>query len=309
MSKELKKFTKKLFYFMMSFVLICLIIIIIKPVSNTDFLNTFDLKERIIQENCYERKIIFLGGSNLLYGFDSQQVQNAMDYEVINAGITVKTGLKAMLNLAKDCLQNGDILVISSEYEGYTDKYYFSYPTAELINRLEIDPTNVQYFSDIRQIKNILRSVSETLKLKISSTINLTQNESNIMQYFTDNGDFIYSKFNSVTEYKVPQKPYPLKSGKDAINDLRINVRLLEEKGVEIFVIYPSLPETTFLLEKDYILEIKKDLQSQNFKILGKPEDFIYPDENFYDSIYHLKFKFADERTKKIIKLLENKVK
>jgi hypothetical protein len=236
-------------------------------------------------------------------------VQNAMDYEVINAGITVKTGLKAMLNLAKDCLQNGDILVISSEYEGYTDKYYFSYPTAELINRLEIDPTNVQYFSDIRQIKNILRSVSETLKLKISSTINLTQNESNIMQYFTDNGDFIYSKFNSVTEYKVPQKPYPLKSGKDAINDLRINVRLLEEKGVEIFVIYPSLPETTFLLEKDYILEIKKDLQSQNFKILGKPEDFIYPDENFYDSIYHLKFKFADERTKKIIKLLENKVK
>jgi hypothetical protein len=309
MPKDLIKFTKKLFYFTNCFALICLIIITIKPIHNKDFLNTFDLKKQIIKDNCYNKKIIFLGGSNLLYGFDSQQVKKAMNYEVVNAGITGKTGLKALLNLAKNCLQRGDILIISSEYEGYTEKYYYGYPTAELLNRLEINPTNIKYYSDIRQVKNILLSVPETLKLKINSILDLTQNEDNIMQYFTDNGDFIYSKIHPEKEYKVPQNPYTLESGNKAINDLRNNVRLLEEKGVNIFVIYPPLPETTFLLEKEYILKIKNVLLDQDFKILGKPEDFIFSDESFYDSIYHLKFRLSTERTNRIIKLMENEMK
>jgi hypothetical protein len=67
-------------------------------------------------------RLIFVGGSNLLFGLDSRMVEEELDLPVVNLGMHAGAGLRFMLNHTEDLVRAGDIVVLSPEYAHFYDR-------------------------------------------------------------------------------------------------------------------------------------------------------------------------------------------
>src|SRR4026209_2444686 len=64
-------------------------------------------------------RIIFVGGSNVAQGIDSNAVQQSLGLNPVNMGLDAGLGLDFMLNEVKDSVRTGDVIVIAPEYEHF----------------------------------------------------------------------------------------------------------------------------------------------------------------------------------------------
>ena len=80
-----------------------------------NYMSGIQLKHRRAEE-FKQPKIMFVGGSSLAYGMDSELVENTFLVPVVNLGHHGGLGVSFMLNQAKKLLKKGDIVFISIEY-------------------------------------------------------------------------------------------------------------------------------------------------------------------------------------------------
>ena len=75
-------------------------------------------KERLLKEAPSPR-LVLVGGSGLAFGIDSPTLEQALGgrYSVVNMGLHAGLGLDFMLNEALDGLREGDVVVLSPEYD------------------------------------------------------------------------------------------------------------------------------------------------------------------------------------------------
>ncbi len=75
-------------------------------------------KERLLKEAPSPR-LVLVGGSGLAFGIDSPTLEQELggEYSVVNMGLHAGLGLDFMLNEALDGLREGDVVVLSPEYD------------------------------------------------------------------------------------------------------------------------------------------------------------------------------------------------
>lgn len=76
------------------------------------------------------RKLVLVGGSNIAFGVDTVQLEDTLrgfgyDYTVCPFGLYAAVGTSAMLNLAQNCLGEGDVVVLAVEPTVETFSTYF----------------------------------------------------------------------------------------------------------------------------------------------------------------------------------------
>ena len=96
------------------------------------YLGAFDEKYRRLYE-CENRKIVFIGGSSLPFGLRCDLIEEELggEYEVINFGLYATLGTKFMMDMAKDAIKEGDIVILAPELNTQTYSLYFN-PEAAL---------------------------------------------------------------------------------------------------------------------------------------------------------------------------------
>ena len=72
-----------------------------------------------LMENVESPRIIFLGGSNLSFGLNSQLIKDSLKLNPINAGIHASIGLIYMLSNSLEFIKKGDIVVLVPEYQQF----------------------------------------------------------------------------------------------------------------------------------------------------------------------------------------------
>lgn len=66
-------------------------------------------------------RIVFIGGSSAAFGVDSSLIEEELsEYEVVNFGMYAALGSRVMLDLAKDCISQGDIVIFMPELNEQT---------------------------------------------------------------------------------------------------------------------------------------------------------------------------------------------
>ena len=68
-------------------------------------------------------RIIFVGGSNVGWGLDSNAFLERLGLNPVNMGLDADLGLDFMLNEVKESVRTGDVIVISPEYEHFEESY------------------------------------------------------------------------------------------------------------------------------------------------------------------------------------------
>ncbi len=106
--------------------LLFLMLLIFLPVQyENTFLGELKYKTDLLEETAGKR-IIVIGGSGVAFGQDSRLMEEQLpDYSVVNFGMYAALGSTVMLELAKDALREGDIVIFSPEQNEQTLSMYF----------------------------------------------------------------------------------------------------------------------------------------------------------------------------------------
>lgn len=98
---------------------------VLPPVYEDTFLGELKYKvQRLVQVS--GKKIVIVGGSSAAFGIDTPLMQQELpDYQVVNIGMYAALGTTIMLDLCRDSISEGDIVILCPELQEQTLSCYF----------------------------------------------------------------------------------------------------------------------------------------------------------------------------------------
>ncbi len=305
----MKKFIISSFIFAFSFFALIFIGLIIPNNSLDRSIDYSIIVKHELLKKTTSPKIILTGGSNVLFGFDSEKIEDNVNSPVINHAIHAGYGLKYIIDDATQFINEGDLLVISPEYSHLLDKNYLG--KEPLLFSLTAKPSNLKLIS-LSQLINVspfipkfainrlksfvyykLKTVKESSEIGMYSEHAINTHGDNYQHWDKNESNFEIYEFSGVLNKDVIKY----------LERIKLNVN---EKGAKLLIVYPSLCESSYKVNKNYIDIIDKELNNSNLNIVGRPDDFIYPDSLFFDSPYHLKYKAISSRSNKLIQIIND---
>lgn len=270
-------------------------------------------------------RIIFVGASNLAFGLDSKMIEQEFKMPVINMGLHGDFGLDFILNNVRYYLGKGDIVILSIEY--YLDKIDYKtlsyamhlYPEGEKFINYNPDYYMQMLKYEVSQAQHSRKKITNFLFdkiLRLKEAKVFTTNEIN--SYDT----LIYSRkaFNSNGDVVSHLEQAPLKEirGRNflkiedyskCINSLNEFLEAAAEKGASVYFTYPAYPKNEYEKNIKAVKEFENQLnEGLKIKIISTPEDFVYPDSLFFDTVYHLTKEGRKQRTERTIELMKAQI-
>jgi hypothetical protein len=255
------------------------------------------------------KRIILAGGSNVAFGIDSKIIQDTLKRPVVNLAIHAGLGLDFIINELSSVVDSGDIIFLCPEYllkEGRIDLQQ---------NAMLALSTDTNYVHH-----NFWEITKHTIQSKFDQVLYNKDYLLTQMKYFISKQPkttSVYSNkaFNSYGDVvshldKTPTRPLTGKVGMsdehwDGIEKINLLADQLQRKGAKIYYLYPTYCATSFQYNVKQIKKLQGELQQLlKIPILNEPEDFIYNDDMYFDTVYHLNKDGRDKRTQDLLKIL-----
>jgi hypothetical protein len=277
-----------------------------KNIGSNDYMGAMADKHKRL-EQITQSKIIFAGGSNLAFGFDSEKVEREFSTPVVNLGLHAALGLSFILNELKSTAKSNDVVFLSIEYlldsEG-------DFELKQLAGKHYPEASNY-YAADLRSIiRSEINQTRANLKTwKISRSNKKT--EVSMDEVYSKSSFNLYGDVVGHLDKRRPEKikeaallEYKYWDGIDALNDF---YRFAKSKNISVFFLYPNFPESDYRKNIYVINKYAKDLNDNLLiEILNRPEDLVFPDSLFFDTNYHLNREGREIRTIKTIASIRN---
>lgn len=302
----ISNFNMKKFIFRVSiFTLLLLVLVVVgfmlpvTPRASKSLLYAKIEKDNLLK-NTNNPRIIFVGGSNLSFGINSQVIKDSLNLNPINTAIHASIGLQYMMDNTLQHIRENDIVVLAPEYSHFYGRSVYG---SEELLRTVADIKLSQIF-ELRkeQLKNISKYIFKYSfsKLKLTEYFGYKESDVYSVNSFNQYGD-VY------THWEMQQQNFPpYETIKTSYNSNTIQLmdafRIeLEQKGASLFVTYPSYQASSFDKSTKQIKKVEKELINNNFELLGTPERYRIPDKMMFNTAYHLLKTGVDYRTELLI--------
>jgi hypothetical protein len=256
-------------------------------------------------------KLVFVGGSNLSFGIDSGRIEADLHRPVANMGLGIYAGLRFMLDSVAPSLEEGDIVVLSPEYQFF---YGLFEGDEELFDVLEAFPEGVRYIRSPRQAYMLARASLIFAKSKFKRLVVGALKEPAVdciycRSAFDRYGDLVAHLDKSSED--ITGMPLFRKGRRStaideaALEAIRAFAARARKTGARVLVIYPPLPERQFADNRARIEAVHERLaQLDGLQVLAPPSASVYPTELFFDWVYHLNVEGRGRRTDDVLALL-----
>ena len=268
-----------------------------------------ELNDKVTRLSTREnKKIVFIGGSSLIFGLRSEEIEKATGYDVVDFGLYASLGTPIMMRLAEDYIKEGDVVVLAPEINSQTYSDFInqdailkcfenmSYP----INKFSIDE-NMSFF--FHYFKYVIEKGNATIELEPP------YDKASFNEYCDIDNEIV--KNNIMEKYYDPTQP--IEPNASLINDEFVklvnsyNERITSKKAK----LYFSFSPTNILALKDEgLADFDKSLE-ENLKcpVLGSVKEFTYHQYYFYDTNFHLNRTGSLLHSKNISNLLKEELK
>ena len=255
-------------------------------------------------------KLVLVGGSNLAFGVDSAAIVNTLHMPVVNLGVQAGLGIGFITNMAKTSIHPGDIFVLSFEYELYDVDFAPNY--ALMWIAVENHAHLYKLFLNENPIPVILGYLSYGAKkiLKLDSPDVYIPGEKATEVYsrnvFNLYGDVIYDKPDNIMHFPELAQMPPLDFSAINIDPVKIEIinafiSYAEERGARVFISFPSLMDRYILdisLAGAFEHSLRETIRAE---FISSIQDYIMPEEYFFNTKYHLNSKGVEVRTERLI--------
>jgi len=243
-----------------------------------------------------EPKIVVVGGSSVAFGLDSEMIERYTGMPVVNFGVYAALGTKLMLDLSRDFISTGDVIVLAPELDAQTLSMYFNAGTT-------LEATDGRF--DI-----LSRVPGEHLFSLLGATWNFAADKISYMQsgtypsttgaYDPDNfneyGDIVYERVENVMSlYYDPNTTVDLSPEildpefKDYLNKY---IKYCEKKGATVYFSWCPVNEMSIAegtKSDERIAEFESFMQDNiNCTFISDINDYILDAGYFYDTNFHL---------------------
>ena len=287
------------------------------PNAQEKYLNEWFKKKDAYASSITGQKIMFISGSNTLFGVDAEKIGKEFDIPTINYG--THGGLSYYtLHQAKYHLHSGDIVILPLEYAFYTyhnDSFKGEY-CLYVLGYDKLYFTNLKFCQKIFLISQI--NTLDLLKYTIRQYFPKPQKEHPYDgKYLNTNGDMTHY---SSKQQKPPQqldklipstvfKETPLTT--DTIAELTDFIEYCKSNNITIYAAWPNyLWRNKYFTGSDLegIHAIEDFYREHDVDILGNYTDCLYDTNLFYDTTYHLNAEGKRIHTEYLIRLLRDKI-
>ena len=297
----MKKFLSKIFVFfaIIGIVFVTGLFLPVTPKAK-NYVLFYKTKKDSLLQNVPSPRIIFIGGSNLVYGLNSQLFKDSLNLNSINTGSTATVGLSYMMDNTLTYIRSGDIVVIAGEYQQFFRS--FAYGSQGLLRLLmDVDPSGFKTLK-MQQWINIAKKLPEYFVSKIDPNeyFDVKLNPAYTTDIFNEYGD-------SNAHWVLKKQGFD----PDDFNNRKLNKAIFEEmktfekeivkRGAHLFITYPCFQSKSFELNEKAIDLVEKTLTKNNFDLLGTAERYKMNDSLMFDTPYHLIKIGVDLRTELLI--------
>ncbi|MFS4448968.1 hypothetical protein [Maribacter sp. 2307UL18-2] len=292
-----------LFFAMVFTIALALPVLDGKKESTNEFMAAMIDKHQRIDE-ISAPKLILAGGSNLIFGVDSEKLEKALKIPVANLGLRAHLGLNFILNELRDVAKKGDVVLLSVEYfmdvKGDENLHRLaSYYNSRALEYYE--PKNRSTFRRFFAYRHMLykKLVSEYMTQGAAA---YTRND------FNKYGDGI--KHLEMSSPGVLGSRYVIKANKEkeikALNNFQ---KFATSKGIKVLFTYSPYASTEFIINERELKQLHIEFKEQmQIKMISELEDFTYREELFFDNVYHLTKEGRELHTAQLIHKLVHEI-
>lgn len=252
--------------------------------------------QHAIAEAATAPRLFICGGSSTPLAFDSQMIQEATGYHVVNMGLNGGLGLGFILNQALDVVHRGDAVILALEHSFFSRAVPREYRLSMLTNVLLVRPSSVKYmaWSDLKGVfdsgllflRNVIRSSWRDM---------IDPGHRQLREIRTTmHGDRAVSP-QVVAKLTLPafSERRRLDNSMDEIDAVidRLNAFAAESdnRGVQVYFFYGPYPDEYFRHNRLFLEHVHQRLIAHSrIPILGEPIDTLAPAEMFLDTEYHV---------------------
>ncbi len=281
--------------------------------TETFYAATLD-KHELLEKQTTPR-LIFVGGSNVAFGIDSQKIVGDSGYNPVNMGLHAGLGLEYYFREIEEKIKPGDVLLVSLEYEHFVSQT----PTLaeRLFSTIESRPQNIRfvplYFlpsmldKAFMQFGGMLRNTQKSLSGSVE------QDKIYRRSSFNTVGDMIEHHSHESVDLSRKDKanvdnvtPQTVMNAVQLLNQFN---KKAEIKGAKVFYSYSPLLRRVFDNYTSEITLIRTIMKSDaKVTVIDSPKDLALADKYFFDSEYHLNHLGKEIRAKHIYQKLRGQL-
>lgn len=259
-------------------------------------------------KNTEGKKLVIVGGSNVAFGVDSAQMEATLrecgfDYTVCNFGLYAAVGTSAMLELSRDYIREGDVVVLAIEPTSETFSTYFG--ATAMLKCAESNAEMLLHLNGRQQsnvVGNYLAYLQE--RVEIWRTGILPQAEGVYAKSsFDDNGDMTYDRsgnamplgYDSATPIDLENITYETAF----VEQVNSYIAEAEQRGAQVLMSFSPMNRGAVVdASEETVYRFFNGLQEQfHCQIISDPYDYILDSGWFYDSNFHLNSPGMEIRT------------
>ncbi len=244
-----------------------------------------------------KKKIVIIGGSGSLFGFDCSVIDEALngEYEIINFGENANISSIVYFDIVEDFVKEGDIVLWCPEPGTYTlgftrcTSQFWNFKTGHYDFSKYIDHTYYDnFFSSFASFSSGLA----TKKFKDFGALS-----ANMDKY----GDDMTDRDSKGIVHRNPYNMGYSMGGKDAITEL---VKNMTDKGASVYFSYAAMKESMVTLTKESDILAYEDLITSIPGVVSISDytDLVFADQYFYDSEWHMTDDGAKLRSEQVAK-------
>jgi len=256
-------------------------------------------------------RIIFLGGSGMLFGVDGKMVETETGYAPVNMGLNAGVGLHFMLREVEEDIRKGDIVVVTPEYEHFGRELV----TEVLFTVLEHRAENLDYLESVQvpmlldrahiYFGQVARAGLRRLRGARVKPVSLPYCRDGVDGF----GDMVgHRGLPSQDLSKLHMFIAPFDNGyiDDVVTRLNAFHDHCEQRGAQAVLAYPAAPSEKMLPHIDRIRSVAAAVREEcRMPVLNTPATAAMPLAQFYDTVYHLGPAGARVRTERLLEWLK----
>ena len=282
-----------------------------KPDLKTQSISEIYEKKETYANSINEPKLIIVSGSNALFGINSEKLESTWQTKVVNTAVTEGFGMKYILDRSKKVLSTGDIALLPLEYSFYQKESELTEHYANFILSHDTD-----YFYSRSLLEKIIIFARVELSWALTGLMNNPRHKQNTetdvygVHNINQRGDQINnsverSETNQIIfDNILPQKYESPKLSQHFIDNMNNYIQWAKESGICLIIMPPTYLYFDNYQDENFIglhRNIRHYYDDQDVPFMGDFFEYMYTDDFYYNSRYHLNILGGEKRTIKII--------
>lgn len=243
-----------------------------------------------------EPKMLIIGGSGCGFGIDSEKLFLHYNRPIVNTGTHAGLGLRLQIELFKEYIKEGDVVIVIPEYQQYQDHFCYGNPTALRILS-SIYPAGFKAVS-FEQWIYLFKFIPQTF---MDALISKEMKDAALIPYSKES----LNQFGDVTMYdqsisgKVPldEDLSNTEMDTEAMKLLVDFDNYVRQKKATMILFPPAYQASSFHQNNQFIETLQQQLSEAGCPFRACPSRYALPDSLFFDTPYHLSAVGTQERT------------